>query len=196
MSQGHLSPRAEALALVHHHPGRLRLRAALFRERSELAVAVRSTLERLPGVVAVTHALPTGSLLIEYDPRAIEPDAIVSAVTTSGNLSPPLSTTERRRHETSPAVVAISAARKLNALAGELTFGHADLRLMITTALAGGSVWSWLREREADRLPRWDNLLYWSFNTFVTLHRSDIDRAAGAYVRPPHGANEPTLERA
>jgi hypothetical protein len=34
-------------------------------------------------------------------------------------------------------------------------------------------------------LPRWDNLVYWSYNLFVTLHRREIDGDTSPRARAP-----------
>ena len=49
------------------------------------------------------------------------------------------------------------------------------------------------------RLPRWDNLLYWSYNIFVSLHRREIEGGGAATggvrrasaLRVPDGEPQP-----
>jgi len=64
-----------------------------------------------------------------------------------------------------------------------VTGGRADLRGIVPAALAGLAIYSFIEEK--NRMPRWDNLLYWGFNIFTLLHRREIDGEPGrAHVRP------------
>jgi hypothetical protein len=70
--------------LVHHVPGRLRLRSALLRgdvNRSELA---RRDLAAVEGVTSVAANPCTGSLLVEYDTAVMPPDKIIDVLTSRG----------------------------------------------------------------------------------------------------------------
>jgi hypothetical protein len=53
--------------IVHHVPGRLRLRSASLHRNAPASVAARRRLRHIDGVTAVTANSCTGSLLIEYD---------------------------------------------------------------------------------------------------------------------------------
>jgi hypothetical protein len=70
--------------------------------------------------------------------------------------------------------MAIGVARELNAISMELTGSRADLRVIVPTAIAALGAYSFVYGKEP-RLPRWDNLLYWSYNLFATLHRREIE---------------------
>jgi hypothetical protein len=154
-----------SLELVHHHPGRLRVRADAFRQKPEVVDKVREAIEALPGVTRLTHSERTGSLLIEYDPGFTEPDQIVAQVAEAADLARPDDGALRAGRRT-PAVAAVGAARELNALSMEFTGSVVDLRVLVPTALAALSAYSFVYKKDA-RLPRWDNLLYWSYNIFV-----------------------------
>ncbi len=69
----------EALEVVHHHPGRLRVRAEAFRAGGSLADQVREAILAMPGVTRFEHGVRTGSILIEYEPGLTEPDTILAA---------------------------------------------------------------------------------------------------------------------
>jgi hypothetical protein len=161
-----------SLELVHHHPGRLRVRADAFRQRPAVVDTVREAIEALPGITRFTHTQRTGSLLVEYEPGFIEPDQIVEQIADSAELERPRSDVVAQHR--APAVVAVGAARELNALSMELTGSQIDLRVLVPTALAALGAYSFVYGKDA-RLPRWDNLLYWSYNIFVSLHRREID---------------------
>ena len=51
---------------------------------------------------------------------------------------------------------------------------RADLKLLVPAALAGAAVVSFFKRPV---LPRWDNLLWWSYSTFRDLNGDAIDRA-------------------
>jgi hypothetical protein len=171
-------PANGSLELVHHHPGRLRVRAEAFRQKPEVVDKVREAIEALPGVTRLTHSERTGSLLVEYDPGFTEPDQIVAQIAEAADLTRPDDGALRPARRT-PAIAAVGAARELNALSMELTGSGVDLRVLVPTALAALSAYSFVYKKDA-RLPRWDNLLYWSYNIFVSLHRREIEGATTA----------------
>lgn len=78
-----------------------------------------------------------------------------------------------------PARVAIDAAREVNELIHEVTGYRADLRTIVPVGIAAWAAYSFA-VRGDQRLPRWDNLLYWSYNIFTQLHRREIDEQHGA----------------
>ncbi len=166
----------EALELVHHHPGRLRLRASVFRAETDALVRVRARLDALPGVAAVEHNARTGSLLIHYEPGMVEPDDVVEAVAKAAELDPPR---ERVRDPRQPALVAIGVTRELNAAVTLLTGGRADLKTLVPAAMVGLGAYSFVAGK-GPRLPRWDNLVYWGYQIFTGLHREEIERGAVA----------------
>lgn len=175
----------EVLELAHHHPGRLRVRANAFAAGGvELFERARAALRGMPGIGAVTHTVRSGSILIEYSPGHVEPDEIIGAIADAAGLGRPLPEEEQRRRRAQPAVLAIGAVRELNDLTRELTGFRADLRTIAPAAIAGLAAYSFMQEKGA-RLPRWDNLLYWSFNIFTMLHWREIDAASGRPKREP-----------
>ena len=177
---GRLPPDAhEPLELVHHHPGRLRLRAVAFRVRAGEGGALDAVLEMLqgsPGVRAVSHRPRTGSLLIEYEPGLVEANAILERVADAAGLELVVDPRDARRARPSPAAQAIGVTREVNAIAYELTGYRVDLRAAVPAALAALGVYAFVQQK-GERLPRWDNLVYWSYNIFTSLHRREIDDA-------------------
>ena len=175
----------EALALIHHHPGRIRVRAEAFRA-GDAADRVRAALDAEPGVTAVTHNAKTGSLLIEYQPGLAHSEAILRCVASAADLDMPSDDGPVRGRE--PAIVAIDTTREINALVHELTGQRADLRTIVPAGLAALAAYAFVVQA-GERLPRWDNLLYWSYNVFSQLHRGEIEaaaaRVAAALASPP-----------
>jgi hypothetical protein len=60
--------------IVHHVPGRLRLRSASLHGNVQASVAARRRLRHVDGVTAVTVNPCIGSLIIEYDRRRLSLD--------------------------------------------------------------------------------------------------------------------------
>jgi hypothetical protein len=177
----------EVLSLIHHHPGRLRVRAAAFREGGA-AARVRAALEATPGITALSHNARTGSLLVEYQPGLADPEAILARIAAAAGLGMPADD-ERARHK-EPALLAIEVTREVNEIIHEVTGYRADLRALVPAGMAVLAGYSLYAHKES-KLPRWDNLLYWSYNVFTQLHRREIEAAAAAPRSPPEGAVEP-----
>jgi hypothetical protein len=74
------------LELVHHHPGRLRVRADAFRLRPDVVDRVRDALEDVRGITRFSHGRRTGSLLIEYRPGSLEPDDVVTRIAEAADM--------------------------------------------------------------------------------------------------------------
>jgi hypothetical protein len=141
---------------------------------------VREAIEQRPGVTRFSHNARTGTLLVEYQPGLAEPDDVLEHIADAAGLERPGKGAIRALGRT-PALLAVDAARELNAIAAELTGSRADLRALVPAALAALGAYSFVVHKDS-RLPRWDNLLYWSYNVFFSLHRREID-AADPYVR-------------
>jgi hypothetical protein len=183
----------EILELAHHHPGRLRVRADVLRSSQEhsaeaLAAQVREALEGVSGIRSVAHNARTGSLLVEYEPGLLEPDVIATRIAEIAGLVSPFDP-RAARPVFRPASAVIDGTRGLNAIAEELTGGRADLRAIVPAALAGAAAVSFLFGK-GPRLPRWDNLMWWSYSVFASLHARDIARASGTQA-PPEGLDLP-----
>jgi hypothetical protein len=163
----------EALTLIHHHPGRLRVRAVAFQDE-QAGARVVAALEAVPGIGAVKHNARTGSILVEYEPGLAHPEAVLSRIAAIADLDPP---TDDRPRGREPAIVAIDAAREVNELVDEITGHRVDLRSLVPMGMAALAVYSFAYEG-GTRVPRWDNLLYWSYNIFTQLHRREIDKRA------------------
>lgn len=182
----------ESLALVHHHPGRLRVRAEAFHQ-AETVEAVRAALDAEPGILSVTHNPRTGSLLVEYEPGLAGAEGILMRIAAAAGLDMPPD--DGRYRGRGAAQVTIGAARGLNDMAHEIMGGRADLRSLVPAGLAALSMVALVRNGAT--LPRWDSLLYWSYNIFQQLHRREIDATRALVTRggaetPPH----PPLMRA
>jgi hypothetical protein len=161
------------LTLVHHHPGRLRVRADAFRE-GDAPAKVLDALDAEPGIVSVSHNPRTGSLLVEYQPGLADSETILARIAEAAGLEMP---SDEPPPPKKPALVAIDAAREVNELVADLTGEQTDLRTLIPFGMAALAAYSLVYHPD-ERLPRWDNLLYWSYNVFTQLHRREIERSA------------------
>lgn len=155
---------------------------------ADAADAVRVALEAEPGVTSLAHNARTGSLLIVYTPGRVEPAAILARVATAAGLDMP--SDELRPTGREPALVAIDAAREANELVHELTGYRADLRAILPAGMVALAAYS-LAFHKDTRLPRWDSLLYWSYNVFSQLHRREIDGEGDGRPEPAGKPREP-----
>ncbi|MGH7328328.1 MAG: HMA2 domain-containing protein, partial [Polyangiaceae bacterium] len=160
----------EPLELVHHHPGRVRLRAISLVGETDVAERIRHALEGQQGIRRCVHNTRTGSLLIEYEPALADAESIIQAVTRASGLGEPLSPREARARRRSPARLTADVARELDALTYELTGWRTDLRFLAPVGLAAAAAFSFARNKPDGRLPRWDTLLWWSYNVFSSLN--------------------------
>ncbi len=170
--------RSPPLEIAHHHPGRLRVRSDALcdsdrdgqaRERIE---QIRAALGTVSGVRSVRLNERAGSVLVQYEPGTVDPNTLIDAAARAGALDLPLSDEERHAQRPHVAKMAIDAARDLNAIASAFAGGRADLRDLVPLGLIGAAAYSFLVEKR--RLPRWDNLAYWAYSIFLSLHAEEI----------------------
>ncbi len=164
----------DQIDIAHHHPGRLRLRSSAFCGKGEVTRKARKALLPIVGVTEVAHDERTGSLLIRYEPIRVEADALVGAIAQQTGLPVRLRKTLSATDRDRLAIHVIDAARGLDAMTFKVTGGRMGLGTVVPAALAGLSAFSLIKDRER-RLPRWDNLLFWSYRIFTALHESEIN---------------------
>jgi hypothetical protein len=75
-------------ALVHHLPGRLRLRSAVLKGDPQVAAKAKWRLGQIRGVTSVTANPCTGSLLLEYDPAIVAPGKLTEMLQCRGFIRP------------------------------------------------------------------------------------------------------------
>ena len=129
---------------------------------AELAFdCVGATSDRYAMAPSMSFALriaETAQLISPFDPRAAKPIA-------------------------RPAGALIEGTRELNAIAHDHTGGRVDLRSIVPAALAGAAAYSFAFGK-GPRLPRWDNLLWWSYSVFASLHAREISKDGGTESLP------------
>lgn len=167
----------EPLRLVHHHPGRLRLRVNAFIGKMDDHPAVRAArrvAERDKGVRGFSYNASTGSIVIEYRPGGLDVDALLLRIAAAAGLRGVIDDKLDRVHRDELVRILLDAVQGMNSLAHEVSGGRVDLREALPAALALLSVWSLVVNEDGARLPRWDNALFWCQTLFVEWHRKEI----------------------
>jgi hypothetical protein len=157
------------------------VRADAFRAEAARADALRA-IEALPGIVRVSPNAQSGSLLIEYEVGLAVPEHICEAIAAAAGLAGVVDAATDPADRVPPARVLVSAVRGLNEVARELTGGRADLSDLVPAAMTAAAAYSFARSKH-ERMPRWDNLLWWSYGMFLDWHRRDVaKRARGTHA--------------
>ena len=163
------SPPNDRLKLVSHFPGRLRVRADTFRVLPEVGVEVAQRLTEEEGVLSARASSTTGSLLITYEPRALQLPRLIQLLVRLGGLY--------GLEVDAPAdgFGAPQDGARVRALFGRLnealfgaTSGRVDLKVALPGSLAAGGIALFLAGRR--RIPEWYDMLFWAFVTFVNLN--------------------------
>ncbi len=162
--------KGDRLRLVSHFPGRLRVRAETFRAVPEAAAEVAARIAEEPGVLEVTTAPITGSLLVLYEPRRLQLPHLVQVLVRAGGLRgievdahedwsrrPPQGTRVR------------DTVGRWNRAVQKLTDGKVDMRAAVPGSLATAGVAMFLAGRR--RVPEWYDLIFWAFVTFSNLNQ-------------------------
>ncbi|HEY1695292.1 MAG TPA: hypothetical protein VGG39_24155 [Polyangiaceae bacterium] len=158
----------DRLRLVSHFPGRLRVRADTFRSAPAVTDEVLARLREEPAVTSTTSSALTGSILVLYDPEALQLPKLVQIIVVTGGLSglefdaandwmqkPP--TGDRLR----------GAIGVFNERMREATGGRMDGRVVVPAALLAGGL-SLLFKRPM--LPNWFDLTFWAYTTFNNMN--------------------------
>lgn len=162
---------ATSLQLVHHHPGRIRLRAEILREDPSRVAQIRAALSAVSAVRRILHDAFTGSILLEYEPGSVDPNVLLKTALAAGEFDRIDDHVQRSRDPGDPVESVIRIARGFNGVIADLTGSRADLRVLFPAGLAAAGVFSLLSR---PLLPRWDNLLIWSMQIFLSLNRDEI----------------------
>ncbi len=190
---------AEPLRLVHHHAGYVRARAGAFvgarpSEGSAVA-ATRDAAETTPGFRRWSHDPKTGSILVEYDPAAVDVDGMLRRLASAAGLRGVVNDIREPPRDREQLVNAfLDQIEAVNRLVGRATGGRADLRELVPAALVAISVVSFVIHDDRGRLPPWNSALYHSYRVFMHWHRREVrahESAArrAAYQRRSTGAD-------
>lgn len=174
----------EPLRLVHHHAGYLRVRAEAFLGADEGSLkmkAARTAAEAVPGFRSWSLNPKTGSVVIQYDPAALEPDDLLKHIAKSAGFRGVEVATRRKVTREEVVSSFLDKVQGINQTVGHLTGGRADLRELTPAALAVVSVVSFIVNDERSRLPHWMSALYRGYRIFMHWHRPEVrtrERAA------------------
>jgi len=167
----------EPLRLVHHHPGYLRVRVAAFLgqdDASPVVTAARSAAEAVPGFRSWTLNPKTGSVVIQYDPGAVEPDDLLKHIAKNGGFRGVEIATRTKVNRQELVSNFLDTVEGINRAVDRLTGGRADLREITPVALAAVSVVSFILDQNRGRLPEWSGALYHSYRIFMHWHRPEV----------------------
>jgi hypothetical protein len=78
--------------LMHHLPGRLRLRSPALKGNSLASEEARANLAAINGVTSAAANPTTGSLLLQYDPATVAPERIIHVLAAHGFVTAEQST--------------------------------------------------------------------------------------------------------
>jgi len=177
------------LRLVHHHPGYLRIRAGAFIEPdddSPVVTAARTAAEKAPGFRSWSLNPKTGSVVVEYDPAALDADDLLNHIAKGAGLRGVEISSGRKRSRQELVSAFLDTVQDVNQVVREMTEERADLRELVPIALVATSVVSFLLNDDRSRLPHWSSALYRSYRIFMHWHRRDV-RARERVGRPEQG---------
>ena len=167
----------EPLRLVHHHPGYLRIKAGAFiqpADDSRAVAAARAAAEAAPGFRSWSHNQKTGSVVVEYDSRAIEADDLLKHIAKAAGFRGVEHATSGQMNRQELVSAFLDTVQGVNQIVSKLTGDRADLRELVPVALAATSVVSFALHEDRGRLPSWDGALYHSYRVFMQWHRPEV----------------------
>lgn len=165
-------PAREELHVVAHFPGRLRVRAERFRD-ADAAAEIERRMSAEPGVTSATANPITGSLLVIYDPASIQLDRLLGLVLEGGGLKGVAKPTLAARPATPPAKHVRQAFRHLDSRCREAMNGRLDARTAIPAACLVAGLGRFALGNRV--IPRWYELAFWSFVTFINLNPREAE---------------------
>lgn len=177
-------PADEALRLVHHHAGYVRVRSAAFVQAdkgSAVLTAARTAAESAPGFRSWAHNPKTGSVVIQYEPGEVEADDLLKHIAKSAGMRGVEVATPHKATRQEVVSNFLDFVESVNQTCSHLTGGRVDLREIGPVALAAISVVSFILNEERGRLPQWSSALYHSYRVFMHWHRPEVrgrERAA------------------
>jgi hypothetical protein len=158
----------DELRIVSHFPGRLRVRAETFRVLPEVAEEVARRLAEEPGVELVKTSPVTGSLVVTYDPRALQLPRLVQILVRIAGLHGLEVDTRHDPNAPEDGTRLRQALDLLNRSVRGKSGGRLDLKVALPGTLGSIGVAMLLGGKR--RIPEWYDLVFWSFVTFCNLN--------------------------
>jgi len=167
----------EPLRLVHHHPGYLRIRAGAFvqpEKKSPVVIAAKNAAETVPGFRSWSLNPKTGSVVVEYEPGALDADDLLKHIAKSAGFRGVEISAGSKRNRRELVSSFLDTVQEVNQVVSQLTGERADLRELVPVALAAVSVLSFVLHEERGRLPEWSSALWRSYRVFMHWHRPEV----------------------
>jgi hypothetical protein len=180
----------EALRLVHHHPGYVRIRAEAFlqpEENSPAVAAAQTAAETALGFRSWSLNPKTGSVVIEYDPATLDADDLLKHIAKSAGFRGVEISTRTKRNREELVSGFLDTVQGVNQVVSQLTGDRADLREVVPVALAAISVVSLVLNEDRGLLPFWSSALYHSYRVFMQWHRPEVRTRERAARREEEG---------
>ncbi len=137
-------------------------------------IAARNAAEAAPGFRAWAPNPKTGSVVVEYDPAAVEADDLLKHIAKRAGLRGVENATSGKLSREEIVHAFLDTVQDVNGVVSQLTGDRADLRELVPVALAATSVVSFVLNDERGRLPEWSGALYHSYRVFMQWHRREI----------------------
>lgn len=156
--------------IVHQTPGRLRLRLPRELVNGRGAERLHEALAGLAGVQHVRLTPQASSLLVQYDPARVAPEALAATLQRAGvHLAPATAPAPSAAEPTALGQLIDRLAGQLNERVDRATGHLLDLRTLLPVGLGALA----LREVLAGRVQAapWYVLLWWSFDAYLKLRR-------------------------
>ena len=172
--------------IVHHVPGRLRIKVEGVRGQTEFFAAVQRAIGGLPGVESVRTNATSSSVVVAYRPsdtvfhfRLQDDPEVGSWLTLVGEDALTAAIDEAvivgarylQRHSRLAETI-VSSAEHLDASLRKVSVGYLDLKVLLPLGMAAASSLHKARNRGT---PMWLSVSTFAFNAFLTLHRHRIE---------------------
>lgn len=177
---------ARPARIVHHVPGRLRIKVLGIGAEPAFFAAVQGVLSSLSGVEAVRVNPVSSSIVIDYEPtnvvfhfRLAQEESVTNWLTLEGEDAMlaqvdqvvTRSTRYLAQHSRLAETI-VGTAEKMDADLRRLSDGFLDFKMLLPMAFAAATSMQKARVRGT---PMWLTLGTFAFNSFIALHRHRID---------------------
>lgn len=171
--------------IVHHVPGRLRIKVLGVRAEPEFFAAVHDVIGALPGVDSVRVNHSSSSIVVDYRPAdmvfefrllgnpQLDPwlrlegeDALLAEIDQAVTAG-----ARYLGHHSRVAETIVSTAEQLDTNLRVASGGFVDLKVLLPLGLAAATA---LQKTRSRGTPMWMSLGTFAFNAFLALHRNRI----------------------
>lgn len=172
--------------IVHHIPGRLRIKVLGGPQGADYFAAVKHAIGELAGVDSVSVSPPASSIVVRYKPSEarlrirLEEDPQVGAWLNLAGADPiddaavqavSAGVAYLKRHSRLAETI-VSGAENLDATLRQASAGYLDLKVLLPLGVLAATT---LHKRRSRGTPMWITVSTFAFNAFLTLHRRRID---------------------